>query len=484
MLMNHLAQLLKHHMATVLHTADTHLGYQQYHRPERVEDYADAFAQTIDAAISKDVDALIHAGDLFQDSRPNAATFLTVVTELRRLTTHNIPFLMVIGNHEDTRNSQWADILTEMNLATRLGEEPTIIDNTAFYGLDYVPTTRRAQLDYQYPDHNAEYAALVAHGGFQPLCIHDDWNAEHILGTSNITFDALLLGDDHTPKTQTLNNTIATYPGSTERTAHDQRAPRQYNLVEFGGFTDGVSIDHIELDTRPFIYIDETELEPDDTPRAIRDQIDAQPVTDAIVIITLDGDGDPFTTAELEQYTLDAGALVAKARDLRTLDNTDADLDVSFADPDEAVERRIRELELSVVGSDLDHTVRDTAGIPDSNLADSVKETMDDRVDDSPEDFDTDATYEPLPEPAETPAQDPADEPQPDQPVSPEPTDSETDTDPTTDTEDKPNTETTDGGENVPEDTSDQSSRNTDTGDAATSNKTGEGTNPTSLTDF
>lgn len=389
-------------MATVIHTADTHLGYKQYHRSERVADFADAFTQVIDTAINENIDAVIHAGDLFHDSRPNTSTILTAFQQLRRLNNHDIPFLMVVGNHEDTHESQWADIFEEMNLGTRLGKDPITVDDTAFYGIDYVPTTRRAQLDYQFTDHNADYAALIAHGGFQPLSMHDDWNAEHVLGKSNISFDAFLLGDDHTPKTETINGTLTTYPGSTERTAHDQRTDRVYNHVEFGGFTDGVQLDQRPLDTRDFVYIDELELDETDTSRTIRTQIENTDVTDAVVIITIDGDGEPFTTAEFEEQALEEGALVARARDGRSLDGQDVDFEVSFADPDDAVERRIRELELSVIGHDLDHVVRDLDGIPDSNLADEIKDDMDDRVDANPDDFETEPDLDPLPEPDDT----------------------------------------------------------------------------------
>lgn len=383
-------------MATVIHTADTHLGYKQYHRPERVADFADAFTQVIDNAISQNVDAVVHAGDLFHDSRPNTATVLTAIQQLRRLENNNIPFLMVIGNHEDTHESQWADIFEEMSLGTRLSDKPVEIDDTAFYGIDYVPTTRRSKLDYQFTDHNSEYAALIAHGGFQPLSIYDDWNAEHVLGKSNISFDAFLLGDDHTPKTETINGTITTYPGSTERTAHDQRADRIYNLVTFGGFTDGVQLDSKSLDTRNFSYIDELELSENDTPRIVRDEIDSRNIENAVVIVTVDGDGEPFTTAELEQYILDKGALVARVRDGRTLDTEDVDFDVSFANPDDAVEQRIRDLDLSVVGHDLDHVVRDLDGVAETNLSDEIKQQMDERVDEDPDDFETEPELDPI----------------------------------------------------------------------------------------
>ncbi|MDL0138757.1 metallophosphoesterase, partial [Halobacterium salinarum] len=52
-------------MVRLLHTSDTHLGYRQYHLDERRQDFADAFAEVVSAGIQHDVDAVVHAGDLF-----------------------------------------------------------------------------------------------------------------------------------------------------------------------------------------------------------------------------------------------------------------------------------------------------------------------------------------------------------------------------------------------------------------------------------
>ena len=58
-------------MTRVLHTGDTHIGYQQYHSPERRADFLSAFETVIDDAVEMDVDAVVHAGDLFHDRRPD-----------------------------------------------------------------------------------------------------------------------------------------------------------------------------------------------------------------------------------------------------------------------------------------------------------------------------------------------------------------------------------------------------------------------------
>ena len=78
-------------MTRVIHTGDTHLGYRQYHRPERTRDFADAFRQVVDDAVADDVDAVVHAGDLFHDRRPDLADIMTTLSILRELDDAGIP---------------------------------------------------------------------------------------------------------------------------------------------------------------------------------------------------------------------------------------------------------------------------------------------------------------------------------------------------------------------------------------------------------
>jgi hypothetical protein len=54
--------------------------------------------------------------------------------------------------------------------------------------------------------------------------------------------------------------------------------------------------------------------------------------------------------------------------------------DVSFADPDEAVRERIRDLGLSEAARDIDETIR-ASKVPDSNVDDTVEQRVADLVD-------------------------------------------------------------------------------------------------------
>jgi DNA repair exonuclease SbcCD nuclease subunit len=357
-------------MTRVIHTGDTHLGYQQYHSPDRRRDFLDAFRYVIEDAIGADVDAVIHAGDLFHDRRPELVDILGTLSVLRELNDANIPFLAIVGNHEVKRDAQWLDLFASLGLATRLGSEPVVIGETAFYGLDYVPKSKREELTYDFADHNASSAALVSHGLFQPFD-YGDWDAEVVLRDSSVTFDALLLGDNHKPDIKRAENgTWLTYCGSTERASAAEREERGYNIVTFD---DDVAISRRGLATREFQFVD-IELATEEGVRRVRDRINEYDHTDSVSIVSIEGDGKPISPAEIEDELRDAGALVVRVNDRREFEET-SNVTVSFADPDDAVREQIRELGLSPAAHELDEVIRA------SKVADTaVTETVEQRV--------------------------------------------------------------------------------------------------------
>jgi DNA repair exonuclease SbcCD nuclease subunit len=361
-------------MTRVIHTGDTHLGYAQYHSQTRRADFRDAFEQVIDDAVDADVDAVIHAGDLFHDRRPALPEILGTIRLLRRLRTAGIPFLAVVGNHESTRSGQWLDLFESLDLAERLGSTPRSVGDAAFYGLDHVPKSRRAELDYDFAPHDADHAVLVAHGLFTPFA-HADWETETVLSESAVDFDAVLLGDNHEPGTETVDDAWVTYCGSTERASAAEETPRGYNLVSLDGEVD---IRRRTLDTRPFVFVS-VSLSAGEGADRVREQLRQHDVTDAVAIVEISGEGEPVAPAAIEESLTDRGALVARVTDRRDRD-ADADLDVSFADPDDAVEERIRDLGLSAAALDVDETIR-AGETPDSNVRAAVEARVTERLD-------------------------------------------------------------------------------------------------------
>ena len=370
-------------MTRVIHTGDTHLGYRQYHVPERREDFLAAFRQVAEDAVTDDVDAVVHAGDLFHDRRPGLADIMDALSVLRTLDDADVPFLAVVGNHEAKRDAQWLDLYESLGLATRLGRDPVVVGDTAFYGLDYVPESQRDALDYDFAPNDADHAALVTHGLFQPFD-HGDWDAGTVIEEATVGFDALLLGDNHDAQRAELDGTWLTYCGSTERASADERADRGYNIVTFDG---EVRITRRGIPTREFVCVD-VELGPGEGVERVRERVGQHDLSDAVVVVTIDGEGEPVVPASVEEFAEERGALVARVTDHREVE-TEADLEVSFADPDDAVRERIRELGLSAAARDIDETIR-ASKVADSNVADEVQRRVQEAVEaDDPAAFET-----------------------------------------------------------------------------------------------
>jgi DNA repair exonuclease SbcCD nuclease subunit len=365
-------------MTRVIHTGDTHLGYQQYHSPVRRQDFLDAFERVVDDAVSDGVSAVVHAGDLFHDRRPALPDLLGTLSALRRLADAGVPFLAVVGNHESTRGGQWLDLFERLGLATRLGADPVVIDDVAFYGLDHVPVSKRDDLDYAFEPHDADFAVLVAHGLFTPFA-HADWETETVLDETTVDFDAVLLGDNHVPGTERVDGTPVTYCGSTERVSAAERDGRGYNLVTFDG-KEGVDVRRRAIETRPFVFV-EVDLAPSEGGERVREQVRQHELEEAVVVVEITGDGEPVTPASVEELALDEGALVARVTDRREFERSaESAPTVDFADPDEAVRERVTELGLSPAAIDVDDAVR--GEVADANVRETVKRRVEERLDD------------------------------------------------------------------------------------------------------
>ncbi|MDX1744893.1 MAG: DNA double-strand break repair protein Mre11, partial [Halobacteriales archaeon] len=383
-------------MTRVIHTGDTHLGYRQYHSPERRADFLTAFRAVAEDALAGDVDAVVHAGDLFHDRRPDLGDVYGAIDVLRDLRDGGVPFLAVVGNHERTADHQWLDLFEALGLADRLGPEPTVINDVAFYGLDFVPRARRPDLTYDFAPHDSTHAALVSHGLFTPF--NSDWDLSMVLEAAPVDFDVVLLGDDHHPDTAQVNDTWVTYCGSTERVSAAEREDRGYNIVEFEPNED-VAIRRRGIETRNFVILD-LELGPGEGTSRITERLGQEPLEDAVVVVGIDGEGAAVAPAEIESFARERGALVARVNDRREFETAEAGT-VEFADPEVAVAERLHEMAPSGAALRIDELVR-TEDIPDSNLRGRVKTAVEELLEEDPNAFEPGTGEPPTPEPAES----------------------------------------------------------------------------------
>ncbi|RXA20089.1 exonuclease SbcCD subunit D [Methanosarcina sp. MSH10X1] len=360
----------------ILHTADTHLGYRQYHSEARRRDFFAAFELVVNDAVEMQVDAVVHAGDLFDSRNPTLEDLLETMNILARLRAAGIPFFGIVGNHESKQSTQWLDLFEEMGLAARLGKKPLMVSNAAIYGIDSVPKSKIPIFDYsgfEEPDSTLStlsnpsipakncWKLLVMHQIVNPFP-YAEWDCDEVLENLPFGVDAILLGDyhEHAITKNKTGETWITYPGSTERNAVSEKDARSYNLITLS--EKGVEISRRTIPTRNFLSIP-VELNGEDKPyEQIFSRVSEylEEIPESVVHLEISGDsGIVLSQSELEEYLLKKGALVSNVKDRRTKESIPEEvLKVAFSDPDHAVADEIGRMSLNDGGLIIDEIVR------------------------------------------------------------------------------------------------------------------------------
>ncbi len=346
----------------IIHTGDTHLGYRQYHSDVRRQDFLNAFSTVIDNAIDMDVDAVVHAGDLFDSRNPTLDDILDAMELFSRLKKANIPLLAIVGNHESKQNTQWLDLYSSLGLVTRLSAEAYRLGDVALYGIDSVAKTKIPLFDYSiFEGHetDARYNLLVMHQLVKPFSF-GEWDIQEILESIPFDIHAVLLGDNHKYEITKVDGTWVTYAGSTERNSTSEREPRSYNIISVG--ENGIEISKRVIPTREFVFIPANVTEGSNAHDDVFSAIMEHDIKDKVVFVELSGDVQAgLDFSEIENFLLSRGALVPGIKDLRSGVDTleDSTLKVTFSDPDDVVKEEIRKMNLTSGGLLLDEIIRD-----------------------------------------------------------------------------------------------------------------------------
>lgn len=94
-------------MIKIIHTADIHLGMENYGRTdartglnERLGDFLKSFDAIVDYAIENKVDLFLFAGDAFKTREPGPTYEEAFARRISRLSEAKIPTLLLVGNHD------------------------------------------------------------------------------------------------------------------------------------------------------------------------------------------------------------------------------------------------------------------------------------------------------------------------------------------------------------------------------------------------
>ncbi len=214
------------------HLADSHLGYRDLHytddqgRNVREQDLYAVFNEAIDAAIELGVNAVIHAGDLFDGYHPSTQALGVALDAFARLRDAGIPAVIIAGNHSTPRQRSVAHVfglLERFGSARAVWREPDVvrIGDLAITGVPHHPDPEvlRGWIADAAPVPDAAFNVLVLHVGIEALPRAGSGEVASIdLGPDALQqaagFDYVALGHLHTHYKVSLD---ACYAGSLER---------------------------------------------------------------------------------------------------------------------------------------------------------------------------------------------------------------------------------------------------------------------------
>jgi DNA repair protein SbcD/Mre11 len=251
----------------IAHVSDTHLGYRALFRsdPEtgrnqRSVDFERAYETVVDDILTRDVDLVIHAGDVFHHTRPTWSAIRAFVREARKLTDRDLPIIVIGGNHDTPRLRTSGSVFSVLELVLPgirfvCGYEQETID---FPDLEIVVTAipHGKLVDLLGPSafpRDGTRNVLVTHGFVPGMQMgrrrHEPGEedvADYLLAPE---FDYIALGHYHVFQRVRHN---AWYSGSTERNGWgDEDVTPGYALVEFDGVNSEPVVEHIPIDARP-----------------------------------------------------------------------------------------------------------------------------------------------------------------------------------------------------------------------------------------
>ena len=255
----------------ISHISDIHLGYAQFNLQEREEDLYEVFGEAIEKSISEHVKAIILAGDIFHNPKPNGAAIIRLARELKKLKEKSISVFFVLGEHDISRSNDvpLPYLFHNLGLARRLQpDSPVQIDNLLIYGFN---KERRSNIDNglirpfrklesilkdDIQKHTAQNQQLkkilVLHQGLYDF---NKFAGEIFSSDLPIGFDYYAMGHyhDHIEKRFTsLNDGLVAYPGSIDL-GHNEAisdVEKGFLLVDLSEASTNVDTHWIKLEKR------------------------------------------------------------------------------------------------------------------------------------------------------------------------------------------------------------------------------------------
>lgn len=256
----------------IIHTGDLHLGttFKSLGNKSRLHrrDCQDVFSNIIDLCITEMADALLIAGDLFDEQNPSKTIVSFVIDELKRLKETNIPVFIITGNHDPyEKDSLWLSYTFPSNVYIFDSNDLELksIGNLDVYGLAYTSNTKEPLKGFK-AEKSDQFKVGLIHGSTTNINKNDnpEYSYRPITKTQidNSGLDYIALGHFH-DLLEVKANVKCFYSGSPEGLSFKNRPDSGVLIVTYDN--GNVSVKHHKTAIREFhnIEIDCTNLEND-----------------------------------------------------------------------------------------------------------------------------------------------------------------------------------------------------------------------------
>ncbi len=249
----------------ISHISDIHLGYAQFNLQEREEDLYEVFEESIDKSIHEHVEAIILAGDIFHNPKPNGAAIIKLARELKKLKEKSIPVYFILGEHDISRTSDvpLPFLFHNLGLAIRLKpDSPAQVKDLLIYGFN---KERRSNIDNGLLNPFKKLEKIIKTEGNKKvkkiLVLHQglgDFNkfaGEIFARDLPLGFDYYAMGHyhDHIQKNfSELENSLVAYPGSLDL-GHNEPisdVEKGFLMVDLSNSSENVTTQWIKIEKR------------------------------------------------------------------------------------------------------------------------------------------------------------------------------------------------------------------------------------------
>lgn len=247
----------------VSHISDIHLGYAQFNLQEREEDVYDVFEESVEKSIHEHVEAIILAGDIFHNPKPNGAAIIKLARELKKLKEKLIPVVFILGEHDISRTNDvpLLFLFHNLGLAKRLTpEKPIKIKDISIYGFN---KERRSNVDNGLlkPFKRLEKIVKLDESKNKILVLHQglsDFNkfaGEIFASDLPVGFNYYAMGHYHDNIQKIfpeLENRLVAYPGSLD-VGHSESisdVEKGFLMVDMSNSVENVTTQWIKMEKR------------------------------------------------------------------------------------------------------------------------------------------------------------------------------------------------------------------------------------------